>query len=97
MPALRTIARPPLKDSVVVRIPDEYRTCALEIIVLPAVPQTPGEYEYFDFGGVRRLDAADAKAFANKGLQEIAGTWVEDSDTDKVLDEMRMIDTEMWK
>ena len=35
MPALRTIAKPPFGDSVSVSIPKEYRTCSLEIIVLP--------------------------------------------------------------
>ena len=97
MPAVRTIARPPLSGSVSVRIPDEYRTCAVEIIVLPVFSQSPGEYEYFDFGGAHRQEAKAAKTSANNELLELAGTWVENSDTDKALDEMRTINMEMWK
>ena len=39
MPAVRTIAKPPLSDSVVVRIPEEYRSYSLEILVVPVAVQ----------------------------------------------------------
>ena len=34
MPAIRTIMRP-VNDTVTINIPEEYRTCSLEVIVLP--------------------------------------------------------------
>ena len=34
MPAIRTIMRP-VNDTVTISIPEEYRTCSLEVIVLP--------------------------------------------------------------
>ena len=46
MPAVRTIARPPLSGSVMVHIPEEYRSYSLEIIVLPMVEPVPGSMEY---------------------------------------------------
>lgn len=85
MSGLRTIARPPFGDSVSVSIPAEYRMRSLEIIVLPVA------------GGSNRPAAAAAKSRANQELMEIVGTWVDDSETDKTLSEMRTIDAEMWK
>lgn len=35
MPVVRTIARPPLSDSVMVHIPKEYQSYSLEIIIVP--------------------------------------------------------------
>lgn len=46
MPAVRTIARPPLNDSVTVHIPEEYRSYSLEIIVLPMIGSMPDSMEY---------------------------------------------------
>ena len=46
MPAVRTIARPPLSDSVMVHIPEDYRSYSLEIIVLPMVGSMPDSMEY---------------------------------------------------
>ena len=43
MPAVRTIARPPLSDSVMVNIPKEYRSYTLEIIVLPMMNDDSAE------------------------------------------------------
>lgn len=43
MPAVRTIARPPLSDSVMVNIPKEYRSYSLEIIVLPMMHDDSAE------------------------------------------------------
>ena len=34
MPAIRTFTRP-VNDTVTISIPEEYRTCSLEVIVLP--------------------------------------------------------------
>ena len=39
MPAVRTIARPPLSDSVTVRIPEEYRSYSLEIVIMPVMDE----------------------------------------------------------
>lgn len=33
----------------------------------------------------------------NAELLELAGTWVEDPDAEKALDEMRTIDEDLWK
>lgn len=97
MPALRTIAKPPFGDSVSVNIPEEYRTCTLEIIVLPAAVSDSGEYKCFDSVGTCRQGDADAKVRANQELLELAGTWEDDPETDKVLAEMRQIDWAIWK
>ena len=37
MPTVRTIAEPPLSDSVTVHIPEEYRKYSLEIFIVPVV------------------------------------------------------------
>lgn len=39
MPTIRTIARPPLSDSVIVRIPKEYQSQPLEIIIVPVTDE----------------------------------------------------------
>ena len=97
MPAGRTIARPPLSGSVTVRIPEEYRSYSLEIIVLPMVDDAalgaaPSRLYWTS------ADDADAKENADKELKGLAGTWVEDPVAEKAFDEMRnTIDWEMWK
>ena len=40
MPAVRTITRPPLKDSVTVHIPEEYRSYSLEIVIIPVMDES---------------------------------------------------------
>ena len=44
MPTVRTFTKPPLSDSVIVKIPKELQSYALEIIVLPAVQQEQGYF-----------------------------------------------------
>ncbi|MBQ3747837.1 MAG: hypothetical protein IJQ34_03220 [Kiritimatiellae bacterium] len=54
MPAVRTIARPPLSDSVMIHIPEEYRSYSLEIVIMPVmdVPHRPKpKYDFSDLVG----------------------------------------------
>ena len=41
--------------------------------------------------------AGMAHEVANEKLMELAGSWVSDPEAEKVFDEMRIIDEEMWK
>jgi hypothetical protein len=57
MPAVRTITRPPLKDSVTVHIPEEYRSYSLEIIVVPVFNEAATrKYDFSDLVGRAKFD-----------------------------------------
>ncbi len=60
MPAVRTITRPPLSDSVTVHIPEEYRSYSLEIIVLPIMEN--------DFDDISHVSLADGNKPAGRKL-----------------------------
>ena len=52
MPAVRTITRPPLSDSVVVHIPKEYQSYSLEIIIVPVENEVAKrKYDFSDLVG----------------------------------------------
>lgn len=52
MPAVRTIARPPLSDSLTVHIPKEYQSYSLEIIIVPVENEAAKrKYDFSDLVG----------------------------------------------
>ena len=97
MPAVRTIASPPLSDSVTVRIPEEYRSYSLEIIVLPMVASMQYSSEYpYEFNredaNVRTVDGKPAFMAVRYRLTEDGAAELLAAQHD-----FEKIDEEMWK
>ena len=97
MPAVRTIARPPLTDSVMVRTPEEYRSYSLEIIVLPMVGTMSDSMEYAcDFNhedaNARTVDGKPAFMSLRYRLSEDGAAELMAAQHD-----FEKIDKEMWE
>ena len=97
MPAVRTIARPPFGDSVTVRIPEEYRSYSLEIVVFPVVESISDSSECaFEFNregvNARTVDGRPAFMSVRYRLSEDGAAELMAAQHD-----FEKIDEEMWK
>ena len=54
-------------------------------------------YRLSDEGASELMTAQEEAKTPNEKLMELAGTWVSDPEEEKVFEEMRTIDEEMWK
>lgn len=54
-------------------------------------------YRLSDEGAAELMAAQEEAKTPNEKLMELAGTWVSDPEAEKVFEEMRTIDEEMWK
>ena len=98
MSAITTYAKP--KDNfLTIRIPNGYDTCSFKVVLFPIEDIFPLD--------IRKLGVAaqnDSSQFsnacmrkANEDLKGLAGTWVADPEAERVFDEMRTVDEELWQ
>jgi hypothetical protein len=54
MPAIRTIVKPPLSNTMTVRVPDEYRSYSLEVIIMPIMENDFNNVPHAPLDGERK-------------------------------------------
>ena len=98
MSAITTYAKP--KDNfLTIRIPNGYDTCSFKVVLFPMEDIFP-----LDAGKHGVAEQNDSTPFSNASLRKanddlkgLAGTWVADPEAERIFDEMRTVDEDLWK
>ncbi len=95
-----TIYAKPKDDFLTIRVPNGYDSCSFKVILFPMLEDSMNfdadkrsEHDFID----STFDTGRIQQQANDGLKSLAGTWVSDPTEEKVFDEMRTVDAELWK
>lgn len=99
MSAITTYAKPQ-DDFLVIRVPDGYGSCSFKVVLFPmgntlmshGIDELSFSAAATSLHGNERISRQ-----ANEDLQQIAGTWVSDPEAETVFDEMRTVDSELWR